>query len=129
MFKTIEIDFDVFKALTNRLPEEASTYNDVLRDVLKLPPATTPPLVVNHFGGWTWKGVTLPNGTELRANYKGRVYKAAIVESQWVQDGETYTSPSAAGFKITQAGLNGWRFWEAKRPGDTDWRMLDQFRS
>ena len=128
MFKTIDIDFEVYKALTSRLPAETSTYNDVIRGLLGLSEAAPPPPEVASVGGWTWKGVTLPNGTELRANHKGQVYTAAITDGQWVQDSGTYTSPSAAGHAITQAGLNGWTFWSAKRPGDAEWTILDHFR-
>jgi hypothetical protein len=32
----LDVDFDVFKALTNRRATEAVTYNDVLREILGL---------------------------------------------------------------------------------------------
>ena len=35
---TIEIDFDVFKELTNRRKTENVSYNDVLRELLNLNP-------------------------------------------------------------------------------------------
>jgi hypothetical protein len=123
----IEIDFEVFKALTNRRTTESTTYNDVLRDVLELPinPATDQP----SSEGWTWKGVTLPNGTELKAEYKGQAYFAKIEDGQWMQDGESRSSPSAAAFAITESGINGWWFWSVKRPNDMAWAPLGKLRA
>jgi len=123
---SIEIDFEVFKALTSRRATEAVTYNDVLREMLKLPQSVT--VMQGNGAGWTWKGVTLPNGTELRAEYKGHAYAAKIEDGKWMQDGEPRTSPFAAAFAITQAGVNGWRFWRVKRPGDVAWAPLAKLR-
>lgn len=129
MFKAIDIDFEVYKALTSRLPSETSSYNDVVRELLNLPAVTSPPGAAAASGGWTWKGVTLPNGTELRANHKGQVYTATIEGGRWMQNDEAFSSPSAAGWVITQTGLNGWTFWSAKRPGDTGWSVLNHLRT
>ncbi len=60
--------------------------------------------------GWTWKGVTLPNGTELRAEFKGKAHTAKIINGAWVQEGQEFGSPSAAAFAITDYGINGWDF-------------------
>lgn len=122
----IEIDFDVFKALTLRRESEATTYNDVLRKMLGLPDLPSAPS--SWQGGWTWKGVTLPDNTELRAQHKGRQYTARIENGEWIQDGQTQRSPSAAAYLITQSGINGWSFWQVKRPGDLDWQPLENLR-
>lgn len=123
---TIDVDFDVFKAITNRRADESVTNNDVLRALLKLGPAAKEAPSARK--GWTWKGVTLPHGTQLRAEHKGQAHLAEIVDGQWMQDGESYSSPSAAAFAITEYGINGWRFWEAKRPTDTAWQQLGRLR-
>lgn len=123
---TIEVDFDVFKALTVRREAETVSYNDVLRELLKLPPGSSKPAAPQ--AAWTWKGVTLPDGTELRAEYKGKAYTAKIEDGEWIQDGEVQSSPSAAAYAITQSGVNGWWFWSVKRPGDPTWRQLDTLR-
>ena len=68
------------------------------------------------------------DGTELRAEYKGRAYTARIEDGRWLQDGEVQTSPSAAASAITQGGVNGWWFWSVKRPGDTKWVVLGELR-
>lgn len=123
----IEVDFDVFKELTNRRQTESMSENDALRALLALPPANTDaPQVTRR--AWTWKGVSLPDGTQLRAEYKGRAYTAEVIDGSWTQDGKTYASPSAAAYAITGSGVNGWGFWSVKRPGDSAWKTLHQLR-
>jgi hypothetical protein len=125
----LDVDFDVFKALTNRRAAEEVSYNDVLRELLGLEaPPPEPPTVSR---GWTCKNVTLPDGTELRAEYKGKLYTAKIVDGVWVQAGfenKVFGSPSAAAFAITEGGINGWGFWWVKRPGDPSWMPLRKLR-
>ena len=140
----IEIDFDVFKALTARRRTESHTFNDVIREMLDIDHGQTvhddPPLwqaasrIVNSLviaqgptKGILLRGVFLPNGTVLRATYKGALFEAKVVDGVWVaEDGASFKSPSAAATAITQTNVNGWRFWEAKRPSDTEWRRLDR---
>jgi len=141
----IEIDFDVFKALTARRKHERHTYNDVLRELLDLdpvleeaPPEGSLPRVMSDLadhmsrtmraapGTFVSRGLRLPDGTLLRAKYKGMLHRAEIVEGRWVDEtGKEHSSPSAAATYITHTTVNGWRFWEARRPQDTDWRRLD----
>ncbi|PZP39365.1 MAG: hypothetical protein DI585_04390 [Pseudomonas fluorescens] len=124
---TIDVDFEVFKALTNRRATEAVSYNDVLREMLGLEDAPATPVVAT--AGWTWKGVTLPEGTEIKAEYKGKAYTAKIEGGKWVQDGKTHTSPSAAAHAITGSGVNGWWFWFVKRPSDATWHQMGKLRA
>jgi hypothetical protein len=95
--------------------------------MLKLPPA--PVESQNDGEGWTYKGVTLPNGTELRREYKGVIHRAKIENGKWMQGGEVRSSPSDAAFAITQSGINGWWFWTVKLPGDPEWKQLGDLRS
>jgi hypothetical protein len=131
---TIEIDFDVYKELTNRRRTEAMTYNDVIRELLELPVSPSSPLAFQKLinsaaGGWTCKGVLFPNGTVFRASYKGRVYTAKIENNQLVLDGKAMNSPSEASHAITGKSVNGWRFWECQMPGSDRWRTLDTYRA
>ncbi len=80
-------------------------------------------------GDWSGKGVILPEGTELRTTYKGKVHQASVKRGAIVYDGQPYRSPSAAGGAVTGTAINGWVFWEARRPGDVAWRRLDTLRS
>jgi len=127
---TIEIDFEVFKAITARRKSEAVSENDVLRELLSLPPKHTgqPARVANNPRDWITKGVTFPEGTEFRKTYKGRTYTARVEASAIVLDGKKYPSPSAAAVSITGSPVNGWRFWEARIPGQAGWKLIETLR-
>lgn len=124
----IDIDFEVFKALTALRKRESHTYNDVLRDLLKL--GASPNQTVGQSspakGLLLRNGLFLPDGTRLRVTYKGIEYLAEVKNGRWIdQAGTEHASPSSAAHHITHTNVNGWRFWEAKRPSDTEWRKLD----
>jgi len=126
---TVEVDFDVFKELTNRRATESVSYNDVIRKLLKLDSAPAPK-VSPVVRGANFKGVFFPDGTQFRATYKGRTYTAEIRNGVWVDsDGSTRNSPSEAAVKITGKNWNGWRFWHCKRPSDSTWQLIDGLRS
>jgi hypothetical protein len=132
---TIDVDFDVFKALTMRRSSEDVTENDVLRELLGLPPKrpsqspSPQPTQVETHSDWIVKGVRLPAGTELRASYKGKTYLARVEGGALVLNGERFDTPSAAAMSITKNPVNGWTFWEARLSGQTSWRMLKALRS
>ena len=89
----INVSFETYKVLTSLRANESTTYDDVIRDLLKLP---SEPKNTDHAAlrkGWTYKGVTLPHGTDLRANYKGETYTAKIEDDKWMQDGTPQSSP------------------------------------
>ena len=118
------------------------SHNDVLREILLLDsPSETEVsdaplstladtiLKISFAGQFYSRGLALPDGTELRARYKGREYAAIIRDGKWTDhEGRQQISPSAAAGKITSTVVNGLRFWEAKRPGDKGWRRLDVIR-
>ncbi|CAH2606274.1 conserved protein of unknown function (plasmid) [Rhodovastum atsumiense] len=126
---TIQIDFDVEKALFALRETEEMTFNDVLRKKLGLPPKQQPidpkPLLP-----WNYDKISLPHGTELRLNHQGREHRAEIVDGLWILNGKPQNSPTAAARTIidTKAALNGWWKWEAKRPGDVEWEWLGNLR-
>jgi hypothetical protein len=123
----IEISFDTYKQLTLRRADETVSYDDVIRDLLKLPrigATSTQPAKK----GWTYKGVTFPHGTELRAHYKGEAHTARIDEGEWIQGETTMNSPSEAAYTVTGNNVNGWTFWEARLPGENRWRLLKSMR-
>ena len=126
----IEIDFDVFKALTLRRSTEDISYNDVLRELLGLPPkkSQVPPEGVSEHGNWVTKGVAFPSGTEFRATYKGQTYYGKVEPRGLVVDNTSFNSPSAAAVKITGNPVNGWTFWECRMPGQSSWRMIKSLR-
>jgi hypothetical protein len=122
----IDIEFDVFKTLTNARESEADTYSDVIRRAFQIPSTAE---VAPASPGANFKGVHLPEGTDLRATYKGKQHTAKIQNGRWVSEqGEVRNSPSQAAWYITESGVNGWMFWEVKRPSDANWRLLDSLR-
>ena len=133
----IEIDFEVFKALTILRQSENHTYNEVLRDLLGLEKTLsrqlgdqlrgfTAPFGSKPNTGFVSRGLYLPDGTLLRAKYKGGTHEARIEKGKWLSaDGREFSSPSGAAHAVTGTQVNGLRFWEARRPSDTEWRKLD----
>jgi hypothetical protein len=122
----IDVDFEVYKALTARRETESVTYNMVVRRLLGLDPRVAP---APQRQGMSMKGVYFPEGTQFRVTYKGKSYEASVKNGTWVgADGITQPSPSRAARAITGNNVNGWRFWSAKRPGETRWRRLDDCR-
>lgn len=128
---TIAVDFEVFKALTARRPTEEVTENDVLRDLLGLPPAAgrTAPDGRPAPGDWVAKGVRFPQGTEFRASHKGKTYLARVDDGTLKLGDRRYDSPSAAAVAIAGHPVNGWRFWSCRLPGRADWQLLETLRS
>jgi hypothetical protein len=127
---SIEVDFDVFKALTAMRPSEEVTENDVLRGMLNLPPKTLAPASSDGPapGDWVAKGVRFPAGTEFRAKYKGETYLARVEGGALVLNGEAFDSPSNAAMAITKSPVNGWVFWECRLPGRSRWQMIKSLR-
>ncbi len=142
----IQIDLEVYKALTNQLVSENESLNDVLRRVLSLPaidtgfqpgeidtpslPVPSQNALAPHSGGAWFSNVFLPNFTRFRATYKGRTYRGMIQNSQWIDEfGNVRTSPSDAATAITGNNVNGWRFWFVLPPGEEDWQRMDTLKS
>ena len=142
----IEIDFEVWKSLTQRRVNENHTYNEVLRELLNLDSTTelmTPVESILEgssgpkglgFGlisasGFSSRDLFLPNGTLIKATYRQRAYTAKIENGRWIdEDGIVLSSPSSAAHRVTGTSVNGLRFWQAKRPTDNAWYRLDHLR-
>jgi hypothetical protein len=137
-YRTIEIDLEVHKAIENERKSFSDTPNDVLRQVFVLgrgksmAPGPKPPDPDGR--AWTGKGVTLRHGTSCRFEYNGRRHVGRIDNAEWLVDGKRYKSPSAAacGAARTRRGkrpsLNGWTYWEVKRPQDKAWIRIDTLK-
>ena len=128
--KTIEVDFDVYKAITLRRPSEEVSENDVLRKILGLPEKKGAAVTGSAPapGDWVAKGVRFPAGTEFRAAYKGQTYLARVEGGTLVLNGKRYDSPSSAAVSITGNPVNGWTFWECRVPGQAGWKTIKSLR-
>jgi hypothetical protein len=135
----IEVSFEIWKRLTALLVSERDTYDAAVsrlldgiseQSVIASCDRLSAPVEIRGEGAF-YKNVFLPDGTELRATYRGRTYLAKIVASRWIdlENNEPRNSPSQAAFFITGSGVNGWRFWLVRRPEDGKWQTLDSLRS
>lgn len=129
MYSSIDIDFDVFKELTARLPSPDSSYNDVLRDMLDLTNQEFKPYSALEMpsaepGAWQIKGKVYPAGTQFRAKYKGLEYHGIVRNGALEVNDKHFGSPSAAAGAITGTSVNGWRFWDVRRPGEKGWTLM-----
>lgn len=131
---TIDVDFEVWKALTARRATESVTYNDVIRDLLGLKSDVANRAIAAALTGapfnsprkFVSRDLALPDGTLLRATYRSKIYSAKIEGGRWIDSsGCDHPSPSAAATAITGNNVNGLRFWHAQRPSDRDWHRLD----
>lgn len=125
----IDIDFEVFKALTLRRQSESHTYNDVLHELLGIQgnhlAVAADASQITDQQGRLFAGRFLPNGTRFRVTYKQQRYEAEIVDGELVDEaGRMHSSASAAARAVTNTTVNGLTFWQVKRPGDTVWRKL-----
>jgi hypothetical protein len=127
---SIEVDFDVFKALTARRPSEDVSENDVLRQLLSLPAKTTGQVdsPAAAPGDWITKGVRFPAGTEFRSTYKGQTYLGRVEGGALTLNGKRFDTPSSAAVSITGNAVNGWNFWEARLPGRAGWTVISSLR-
>lgn len=136
--RNIEIDLDVHKHIEMQRKSFAETPNDVLRRLFGLKAQKKSgrqvASAVSGARDWTGKGVTLVHGTELRMEYNGKRHSGRIDKGEWLVEGKRFRSASAAagGVALTKAGthpsLDGWIYWEAKRPGDDHWTPINTLR-
>ncbi len=137
--RTIEIDFDIHQMIELERKGFDELEYLALRRLLKLPnseASTETAWPVETLSGrpWSGKGVELPHGTELRMEYNGQVFRGYIENGAWLVEGHRAKSPSdaAGSAAMTKSGtrpsLNGWIYWEVKRPNDANWRAIKGLR-
>jgi hypothetical protein len=91
-------------------------------------PSPTKRPELERSGAWVVKNVVFPSGTEFRATHKGRVLLGRIEAGALTVNGKRYDSPSSAASDITKTSVNGWIFWECKKPGSTSWQTIKALR-
>lgn len=75
-------------------------------------------------------GVELPDGTKLRMVMNGVAHEGEIADGAWIVEGKRVNSASGAAKTVAKtkngkaANVDGWRYWRALRPGDTEYRLL-----
>lgn len=126
----IDIDFEVFKALTTLRPTEEVNYNDVLRKLLNLSNSSKPAKPIPGDGRpWVVSDTSFPVGAEFMTEYKGKIYRGAVVNGKLrLEDGHSFSTPSAAAIHVTGGNANGWRFWKCKLPGTSQFVLIERLR-
>lgn len=125
----IDIDFEVFKALTNRRETETVTYNDVIRDLLELPRPSKPARRLKGAKPWIISDTSFPAGTEFMADYKGKIYSGMVKDGRLeFSDRHKFSTPSSAAVHVTKTNVNGWRFWRCKLPGQSQYLLVERLR-
>lgn len=77
----------------------------------------------------------VPDGSKLRATYKGQEFLAEIRNGKVLWEGREFSSLSRAAVAVIQSTgsdrptENGWRFWEIKSPGYNKWRSGLKFQN
>lgn len=136
----IEIDFEIHKLIeAERHGFDEPPYL-ALRRLLNLPEPKreAAPAEPQSTTGRPWREgpVELPHGTLARMEYdRGRqVYEGQFLDGELVVGGQSFPSLSAAAAALAQTRkgqntqLNGWLYWQAKLPGESRWRKLDDLR-
>jgi hypothetical protein len=81
-----------------------------------------------HHHGYHWKPLLLPPATKIRMKYKGETHYAAVVDDQFVFNGESI-SPSEFANRVAQGtNRNAWRDLWIKRPHDSEFHLADDLR-
>ena len=115
----IEVDFDTYKEIVRRRPNEGISEGDVVREALGL---TMAPVVSPQSATWASEGVEFPVGTCLEHRFRdGRVVEARVTVRGIEVNGTTYSGLSPAGVAVTGHQLNGWLFWFLR---DADGRLV-----
>lgn len=131
--RMIEIDLNIHKIIEDNRQSFSETENEILCRILKIQAPAITQKNTPTGKAWMQKGVVLPHGTLLRAEYNGTVYSGIVENGVWIVEGKKFTSPSGAmriaHTKIgTTPSLNGWIYWEVKRPIDTKWIAIKSLK-
>lgn len=77
--------------------------------------------------GYQWKSLFLPDGTDVRMQYKGQYHYAKVDGDHLVHQGNP-TTPAGLANTIAGSSRNAWRDLWVKRPADTEWHLADDLR-
>ena len=145
----IDIEFPIYKLIERHRQSLDQSANAILMNLLEKPlrdadllpgpvlasQESPTPEAVDTDRSWYGKGVELAHGSQLCMLYAGNRYTALIDDGDWRVAGQTANSPSAAAMIAIQhsghsktSRLNGWNYWQVKRPGDLKWRPLNDLR-
>lgn len=138
--ETIEIDWDIHKAIENERRGFDENPRLALRRLLGLPEPKAEPskgsLTTSSGIDWAEDGVVVPHGSAARMiyNHGRQTIEGQFLDGKLVVNGKGYKSLSAAARHSarTKAGrkpsLNGWHYWEVQLPGESKWTRMGDLR-
>lgn len=85
-------------------------------------------LVETTARGYQWKQLFLPDGTEIRMQYKGAYSYARVEGDEIIYKGQA-VSPASLANTIAGSNRNAWRDLWIKRPSDKEWRIAEDCRT
>lgn len=132
----IQVSPETYRRIEDRAkPFEDSEPEDVIRRLLdRTKPTRSKAFDEDRGADLVSKGGTIPHGSELRMNYKGREYHAVVDDGKIIWDGKAFSSPSEAAVGVIQSTgqdqtrANGWDYWKVKTPESGEWRLADELR-
>ncbi|WP_375395833.1 hypothetical protein [uncultured Sphingomonas sp.] len=139
-FTAIDIDFDIYKLIENERRGFEELPFVALRRLLKMP---EPDKKENQQSAtaedgrpWRMGRVEIPHGSLARMEYdRGRqIYEGQFLNGKLVVNGHEFPTLSSAARALAKTkngqppNLNGWNYWQARFPGETEWRSLDEMR-
>ncbi len=84
-------------------------------------------LSVRENRGYQWKSLFLPEGTQIRMQYKGAYHYAKVEGDDIIFDGKPI-SPGSMANTITSSSRNAWRDLWILRPQDDEWKLAQDCR-
>ena len=124
---SVEVPLGVYLELSYKLRNQGDTRqpNDVVTSALK---AWLGSRNSQISGGYQWKELFLPDGTELRMRYRGIFYYARIDGDQLRYEGET-VSPRSWALMVTGTVRNPWRDIWIRRGINECWTRASMWRT
>lgn len=140
--RQMDVDWDIHKMVEAERRGFDEPQYIALRRLLKLPsvePAKSSAAKEQIGTGapWVEDGVSVPHGSLAKMEYdRGRqIYEGQFLDGKLIVNGRSFATLSAAAgaLAVTKDGsktsLNGWLYWKAKFPGETQWRSLNAMRA
>ena len=85
-------------------------------------------LAISDTRGYQWKTLFLPDGTQIRMQYKGEYFYAKVVGDEIIFQDKP-TSPASLANTVAGSSRNAWRDLWIKRPADSEWKLSDDCRT
>jgi hypothetical protein len=136
---SIEIDFDIHKAIENERRGFDEPPRTALRRLLNLPAeAQTAVPVADAPAGRPWREglVEIPHGSDARMSYQrgSQIFEGKFLDGKLIVQGREFHTLSSAASALARTkdgmapSLNGWNYWEVRFPGQEKWVPLHMLR-